>query len=87
VLPADGPLFGVVSGGSVCFNGRSAAQAGQSAAKVQTVRSTLPDGPRGHRGQSTLPGRTVRQRLPALLLGSIPPFLSRASACASRNRS
>jgi hypothetical protein len=25
MLPADGPLFGVVSGGSVCFFGRSAA--------------------------------------------------------------
>jgi hypothetical protein len=77
----------VSSGGSVRFNGRSAAQAGQSAARVRTVRCTLPDGPRGHRGQSALPGRTVRQRLAALLLGSIPPFLSCASACASRNRS
>jgi hypothetical protein len=56
------------TGGSVCFNGRSAAQAGQSAAMVRTVRGTLPDGPRG-------PSRTVRQRLHALLLGSIPPFL------------
>jgi hypothetical protein len=87
VLPTDGSLFGFVSGGSVCFNGRSAAQAGQSAARVRAVRGTLPDGPRGHRGQFALPGRAVRQRLPALLLGSIPPFLSRASACASRNRS
>jgi hypothetical protein len=67
--------------------GRSAAQAGQSTARVRTVRGTLPDGPRSHRGQSALPGRTVRQRLPALLLGSIPPFLSSASVCASRNRS
>jgi hypothetical protein len=75
------------TGGSVRFNRRSAAQAGQSAARVRTVRGTLPDGPRGHRGQSALPGRTVRLRLAALLLGSIPPFLSRASACASRNRS
>jgi hypothetical protein len=33
--------------GSVCFNGRSAAQAGQSAARVWTVRGTLSDGPRG----------------------------------------
>jgi hypothetical protein len=41
------------TGGSVCFNGRSAAQAGQSAAWVQTVRGTLPDGPRD-------PSRTVR---------------------------
>jgi hypothetical protein len=73
VLPVDGPLFGVGSGGFVRFNGRSADQAGQSVARVRTVRCTLPDGPRSHRGQSTLPGRTVRQRLPALLLGSIPP--------------
>jgi hypothetical protein len=41
------------TGGSVRFNGRSAAQAGQSATRVQTVRGTLPDGPRG-------PSRTVR---------------------------
>jgi hypothetical protein len=40
-------------GGSVRFNGRSAAPAGQSAARVRTVRGTLPDGPRG-------PSRTVR---------------------------
>jgi hypothetical protein len=33
--------------GSVCFNGRSAAQAGQSATRVRTVRGTLPNGPRG----------------------------------------
>jgi hypothetical protein len=72
-------------GGSVRFNGRSAAQARQSAARVCTVRGTLPDGPHGHRGRSALSGRTVRQRLAALLLGWIPPFLSRASACASRN--
>jgi hypothetical protein len=41
------------TGGSVCFNGRSAAQAGQSAVRVRTVRGTLPDGLRG-------PSRTVR---------------------------
>jgi hypothetical protein len=35
------------------FNGRSAAQAGQSAARGQTVRGPLPDGPRGS-------SRTVR---------------------------
>jgi hypothetical protein len=40
VLPADGPWF------AVCHLG-SAAQAGQSAARVRTVRGTLPDGPRG----------------------------------------
>jgi hypothetical protein len=34
-------------GGSVRFNGWSAAQVGQSAARVRTVRGTLPDGPRG----------------------------------------
>jgi hypothetical protein len=44
-------------GGSVRFNGRSAAQAGQSAARVRTVRGTLPDGPRG-------PSRTVRTAWP-----------------------
>jgi hypothetical protein len=77
----------VSSGGSVRFNGWSAAQAGQFVEKVRTVRGTQPDGPCGHRGQSALPGRMVRQRLAALLLGWIPPFLSRASACASSNRS
>jgi hypothetical protein len=75
------------SGGSVGFNGQSAAQAGRSAVPVRIVRGTLADGPRGPCGQSALPGRTVRQIQCALLLGSIPPTLSRASACASRNRS
>jgi hypothetical protein len=77
----------VGSGGSVRFNGRSVAQAGQSAARLRTVRGTLPDGPRGHHGQSALPVRTVRQSLASLLFGSIPPSFFRASACASRNRS
>jgi hypothetical protein len=59
VLPADGPLFGVVSGGSVCFFGRSAAQgrtargvcdslrqqAGRSSWPVRTVRPSWRDGP------------------------------------------
>jgi hypothetical protein len=60
VLPADGPLFGVVSEGSVCFFGRSTTQgrtacgvcadsprqeAGRSAWPVRTVRPTWPDGP------------------------------------------
>jgi hypothetical protein len=45
------------TGGSVRFNRRSAAQAGQSAARVQTVRSTQPDGSRG-------PSRTVRPAWP-----------------------
>jgi hypothetical protein len=48
---------GFATGGSVCFNGRSAAQAGQSAARVRTVRGTLPDGPRGQ-------SRTVRTAWP-----------------------
>jgi hypothetical protein len=51
----------------------------RSAVRCRTVRAA-------NRGRSALPGRTVRQRLSALLLSSIPPFLSRASACASRNR-
>jgi hypothetical protein len=45
------------TGGFVRFNGWSAAQAGQSAAREWTVRSTLPDGPRG-------PSRTVRPAWP-----------------------
>jgi hypothetical protein len=53
---------------------------GQSAVPCRTVRAA-------HRGRSALRGRTVRRRLRDLLLGSIPPFLSRASACASRNHS
>jgi hypothetical protein len=86
VLPADGPLFGVVYRGSVYFFGRSAAQ-------DPTVRSVCADSPRQQAGRSAWPGRsappgrTVRQSLSALSLGSIPPFLSRASACASRNHS
>jgi hypothetical protein len=48
---------GFATRGSVRFNGRSAAQAGQSAARVRTVRGTLPDGPRG-------PSRTVRTAWP-----------------------
>jgi hypothetical protein len=48
---------GFATGGSVRFNGRSTAQAGQSAARVWTVRGTLPDGPRG-------PSRTVRTAWP-----------------------
>jgi hypothetical protein len=73
--------------GSVCFNGRSAAQAGQSAARVRTVRGTLPDGPRG-------PSRTVRPSWsnsppePVCFASWFDSFLpSCASACASRNRS
>jgi hypothetical protein len=75
------------SGGSVGFNGQSAAQAGRSAVPVRTVRGTLAHGPRGPCGQSASPGRTVRQSLYPLFLGSIPLFPSRASVCATRNRS
>jgi hypothetical protein len=64
-----------VSGGSVTFFGQYAAQAGRSAARVRTVRDTLPDNPRSLCGQSAPPGRTGRQSLAALLFGSIPPFL------------
>jgi hypothetical protein len=47
----------VATGGSIRFNGWSAAQFGWSAARVRTVRGTLPDGPRG-------PSRTVRPAWP-----------------------
>jgi hypothetical protein len=53
---------------------------------VRTVRGTLPDGPRGHRGQSALPGRTVRQSLASLLFGLIPPSFIHAFACVSKTR-
>jgi hypothetical protein len=62
-------------------------RARRSAVSVRTVRGSRPDSPRGPCGRSAPPGRTVRQSLCALLLGSIPSFLSCASACASRNRS
>jgi hypothetical protein len=62
-------------------------RAGQSVVWVRTVRDSRPDGPRGQCGRSAPPGRTVCQSLCALLLGSIPSFLSCSSACASRNRS
>jgi hypothetical protein len=62
-------------------------RAGQSAVCVRTVRGSRPDGPRGLCRRFAAAGRTVRQSLSALRLGSFPPFLSRASACASRNRS
>jgi hypothetical protein len=60
VLPADGPLFRVVSGGSGCFFGLSVVQgrtvcgvgadglrqqAGRSAWLERTVRPSWPDGP------------------------------------------
>jgi hypothetical protein len=68
VLPADGPLFGVISGGSVCFFGRSATQG-------RTVRGVCTDSPQQQAGRSAWPVRTVRQSLSASFLGSIPPFL------------
>jgi hypothetical protein len=87
VLPADGPLFRVVSGGSGRYFGRSAVQG-------WAVRGVGADGPRQQAGRSAWLEWTVRPAWPdsppeadSLLLGSIPPFLSRASACASRNRS
>jgi hypothetical protein len=46
VLPADGQLFGVATGGSVFF--------------FQTVRGSGPDGPWCGCGQSAAAGRTVR---------------------------
>jgi hypothetical protein len=45
VLPANGPLFGVVSGGSVCFFGWSAAQG-------WTVHGVGADSPRQQAGRS-----------------------------------
>jgi hypothetical protein len=57
VLPADGPLFGVVSGGSVCFFGRSAAQG-------RTVRGVCSDSPRQQARRSAWPVRTVRPTWP-----------------------
>jgi hypothetical protein len=48
----------------------------------QTVRRTRADSPRGSCGPSAPPGRTVRQCLTALFLGSIPPsFLSCFRVC------
>jgi hypothetical protein len=50
-------------------------RAGRSVVCVRTVRGSRPDDPRGPCGRSAPPGRTVRQSLCALFLGSIPPFL------------
>jgi hypothetical protein len=85
-FPRTVRFLGFATGGSVGFNGQSAAQAGRSAVPVRTVRGILADGPHGPCGQSASPGRTVRHSLAALLFGSIPPSF-RASMCASRNRS
>jgi hypothetical protein len=87
VLPADGPLFRVTTGATVCFLDSPRLSAGRSVVQVRTVRGNRLDSPRGLCGQSALPGRMVRQSLAALFLGSIPPSLFRASACASRNHS
>jgi hypothetical protein len=57
VLPADGPLFGVISGGSICFFGRSAVQG-------QTVRGVCADDPRQQAGRFAWPVRTVRPSWP-----------------------
>jgi hypothetical protein len=61
-------------------------RSGRSVVRVRTVRGRKPDSPRGLCGQSAPSGRTVRQSLAVLFLGSIPPSFYRASACASRNR-
>jgi hypothetical protein len=53
-----------------------------SAWPLRTVRGTWPDCPRGQCGPSAPSGRTVRQCLAALLLGSIPlSFLSCFCVC------
>jgi hypothetical protein len=57
MLPADGPFFGFATGGSVGFNGRSAALG-------RTVRDTGADSPRYPTGQSARPLRTVRPTWP-----------------------
>jgi hypothetical protein len=80
VLPADGPLFTVRLWRFCCLF-RTVRVSGR------TVRGKGADSPRYPAGQSAPPGRTVRQSLAALFLGSIPPSFFRASACASRNRS
>jgi hypothetical protein len=58
VLPADGPLFGVVSGGSVCFFGQSAAQG-------RTVCGVGANSPR----QQSRTVRVARADSPPLLVG------------------
>jgi hypothetical protein len=57
------------------FSDGSRRRVGRSAVCVRTVRGRRPDGPCGPCGRSAPPGRTVRQSLSALFLGSIPPFL------------
>jgi hypothetical protein len=73
---------GVATGGFVGFFVQSAAQAGQSAVRVRTVRQIWPDSPRGPCGQSAPPSRTVCQCVAALLFGLIPlSFLSSFHMC------
>jgi hypothetical protein len=60
---------------------------GWSACPLRTVCGTWPDCPRGLCGHSALPGRTVRPRLTAWFLVSIPSFFFRSSVCASMNHS
>jgi hypothetical protein len=57
VLPADGPLFRVTTGATVCFFGQSAAQ-------CWTVCGAGADSPRQQAGQSAWPVRTVRPPWP-----------------------
>jgi hypothetical protein len=74
---ADSPFFPFVPGGSVGFYGLSTAPGRTVRVVLTDCRDTWPDCPRGQCGQSAPPGRTVRQCLAALLLGSIPlSFLS-----------
>jgi hypothetical protein len=73
VLPADGPLFGVIYGGSGCFFGRSAE-------KGRTARVARADG-RPH-----LAGWSARACVLCSLVRFLPSFF-RASACVSRNHS
>jgi hypothetical protein len=69
VLPADGPLFGFATGGSVSFFGQSAAQG-------RTVHGTGADSPRQQAGQSAWPVRIVLPSWPdgPLELGCFVPW-------------
>jgi hypothetical protein len=75
VLPANGPLFRPSLEVLFAFSDGLRRRAGRSTVCVRTVRGSRPDGPRGPCGRSAPPGRTVRQSLSALFLGSIPPIL------------
>jgi hypothetical protein len=71
VLPADGPLFEVVSGGSVCFHGSGPdgprCGCGQSAAVGRTVRVACADSP------PLLTGRSARAWVLCFLVRFLPP--------------